>query len=77
MIKTETTEFFDVIWNKYPKRHGKRLLKADALKEFKKFRRSDWEPLEKAVINFSKSQSVREGIGIRDFVRFLKKEYWR
>ena len=69
---------FCVFWDLHPKRHGKKRLKPEAEAYWMKhIANGKTEKVITAVKNFANSESVKQGIGIRDPVRFLKNEYWR
>ena len=69
---------FDGFWNIYPDRNGKKLYKAEAEEFFlKKIKDEDIPEVLQAARNYAVSQNVTDGIGIKDAIRFLKKNYWR
>ncbi|ULA59810.1 MAG: hypothetical protein LZF60_160140 [Nitrospira sp.] len=72
---------FEELWKLYPARHGKRVGKAEARKKFEKLARGDRQLVLVAARNYAKSQRVKDGIGIPDLHRWLRKdkdiEPWR
>jgi len=76
-LKPETASEFENFWNLYPKRNGKKLLKGEAVKAFGRLSKVDQAEVFLAVKNYNSSKLVSEGVGIRDAVRFLKKDYWK
>ncbi|MCX5804304.1 MAG: replication protein [Proteobacteria bacterium] len=69
-------ELFENFWKKYPARNGKVVGKLECLKYLKSLKFIEWEPLLKAVDNYSQSEKIKEGY-TRDPINFLKKDYWR
>lgn len=63
---------FEDFWKAYPSRNGKKVLKQDALKEFKKLKEENIPDLMIAVKNYSDS-----GQYPKDPPRFFKDGYWR
>lgn len=74
--KTYVT-FFDDFWRIYPSRNGKKLGKGETLKKFCQLKEADLPFVLQAARNYSTSEDVKNGIGIRDPKRFLKDNYWR
>jgi len=71
--KGETTlAAFEVFWNAYPARNGKKLLKSKALIEFQKLDQGEIPALMQAVKNYADS-----GQYPKDPPRFFKDGYWR
>lgn len=69
---------FDEFWRIYPPRNGKKLLKGDAEEFFlEKIKDEDIELVLQAARNYATSRAVTDEIGIRDAIRFLRKEYWQ
>ena len=69
--------FFDIFWNTYPSRNGKKIDKPEALKRYCQFSEKDLPLINQAAINYANSKDVKQGIGIRDAKRFLKDDYWK
>jgi hypothetical protein len=67
---------FDQFWISYPKRRGKRVGKAAALRLFLKLKPVEQCEAYAAAQNYGNSQGVREGFA-RDASRFLSADYWR
>ncbi len=68
---------FEEFWKLYPSRRGKKLLKGEALRMFKKTLKStSFCSIFQAVRNYGISKTVTDGFA-KDAVRFLKKDYWR
>lgn len=68
----EYSQAFNDFWIAYPSRHGKKVLKKQAFKEFLKLREEDIPELMLAVKNYSDSKQYP-----KDPPRFFKDEYWR
>lgn len=68
---------FEIIWALYPARNGMKREKNASWKKFKKnfTKAEDIAELKKAIVNYSKSQEVKDGFA-RDMVRFLKPDFW-
>lgn len=71
-ITPELQQEFDRAWQLFPERNGKRLGKSEALRKFCKMSPDERSLLITAIQNFSGSELVRKGIGIKDFHRFLQ-----
>ena len=75
--KKQVEEFFERVWQAYPKRKGKKVGKKECWEFVKeKIKPTEWDDLLKATENYAKSDESVEGYA-RDPIRFLKKEYWR
>lgn len=74
--KTYVT-FFDDFWRIYPSRNGRKVGKAETFKKFCQLKEVDLPLIVQAARNYSTSEDVKNGIGIRDPKRFLKDNYWR
>jgi len=72
---------FEKLWRVYPARNGKKLGKAIAQKMFFEFTQEDQLKAIQAAENYSNSELVQKGYGIKDAKRFLQKkdsqEDWR
>ncbi len=67
---------FDLFWKAYPKRRGKRLGKAAALRLWLRLKPKEQCEAYAAAINYSRCTTVKEGFA-RDANRFLSADYWR
>jgi hypothetical protein len=63
---------FEIIWNKYPRRNGKRLDKVKALAAYGRMSASDRAALPAAIEHYAASGQIP-----RDMCRFLRNDYWR
>jgi len=84
--KVEPTEealnAFEDFWKAYPARNGKKLGKLDAQEKFLAITKEDRPLVIIAAQNYSASEQVQDGVGIKDAKRFLQKnkngsEFWR
>ena len=78
----EALKAFEVFWKAYPARNGKKLGKLDAQEKFLALTKNDQPLAIKAAQNYSASEQVQDGVGIKDAKRFLQKnkngsEFWR
>ncbi len=64
---------FEEFWTLYPKRNGKKLGRADALKKFGQLTPADQASLLTAVKHYASSGDVLQGIGIADPHRWIRK----
>lgn len=76
-VQKERLVCFEALWDIYPKRNGKKILKKEAFEVFKRFSKEDRDLAVIAVKNYKESMNVQNGIGIRDAVRFLRNDFWR
>ncbi len=78
-IKTtkDICDFFPLFWKVYPARNGKKLEKGETEKAFKKLSIANQGKCVEAAKNYANSQLVKDGIGIKDPKRFIKKDYWK
>jgi len=67
---------FDQFWKAYPKRRGKRLGKAAALRLWMRLKAKEQCEAYAAALNYSRCDQVRRGFA-RDANRFLSADYWR
>ena len=75
--KKRYVTFFDDFWRAYPIRNGRKVGKAETFKKFCQLKEVDLPLIVQAARNYSISEDVKAGIGIRDPKRFLKDNYWR
>lgn len=75
--KSDTSDSFDTFWDIYPSRNGKKLYKQNTQDYFLKIKPSDISLVIQATKNYASSEMIKKGIGIKDPIRFLKKEVWR
>ena len=72
---------FTEFWQIFPARNGKKIDKPIAKEKFFKLKATDFATVIVAVHNYSESEMVKNGIGIKDPHRFLSnkdnKEYWK
>jgi hypothetical protein len=78
----EALNAFEDFWKAYPARNGKKLGKLDAQEKFLALTKNDQPLAIKAAQNYSASEQVQDGVGIKDAKRFLQKnkngsEFWR
>lgn len=70
---SEKEKVFFSLWRIYPSRGGMKRGKPEALAYFMaNFKPEQYQDLERAVLNFSNSDDAKRGIGVKDFVRFLR-----
>jgi len=67
---------FDLFWKAYPKRRGKRLGKAAALRLWLRLKPKEQCEAYAAAQNYARCDQVRRGFA-RDANRFLSADYWR
>lgn len=67
---------FDHFWKAYPKRRGKRLGKAAALRLWMRLKPKAQCEAYTAALNYARCAQVKEGFA-RDANRFLSADYWR
>lgn len=67
---------FERFWKAYPKRRGKRLGKAAALRFWLRLKPKEQCEAYAATLNYSRCDQVRRGFA-RDANRFLSADYWR
>ena len=79
--ETEADLAFEIFWDNYPSRNGKKLEKTATKAAFKKLSEEDQAAIAEAAKNYSNSQRVKDGIGVKDPKRFIKdgkgNEPWR
>ena len=72
---------FENFWEKYPSRNGKKMEKAETYKRFLKIPKEEIPEVLQAVKNYSESELVKKGVGIKDPKRFILdgkgNEFWR
>lgn len=68
--------WFDIFWETYPKRNGKKVGKQECIVFCKNFENGDRELIIQAALNYSKSDEAKKGFA-RDPIRFLKKDWWK
>lgn len=62
---------FEEFWSLYPARRGKKLEKAKALKNFSRLTTEDHQLVMVAVSNYSSSELVSKGLGVKDPHRWI------
>ncbi len=62
---------FEMFWNLYPSRNGKKLEKQQALKKYSQLSPADRQLALVAVKNYASSELVVKGVGIRDAHRWI------
>lgn len=67
---------FENFWEAYPRRKGVRATKKESIEYLKSVKFNDWDHLYIATVNYSNSDTVKDGY-VKDAIRFLKKDYWR
>jgi hypothetical protein len=80
--RKEDLDAFEKFWKSYPCRNGKKFGKLDAQEKFLALTKDDQHLAIKAAQNYSASELVEKGFGIKDPKRFLQKskngsEHWR
>jgi hypothetical protein len=70
-------QHFEEFWNIYPARNGKKLYKQDAQEFFLKLEPEVIQTIIEATKNYAVSELAQKGIGIKDPIRFLRKEVWK
>lgn len=70
------TPDFEIFWNSYPKRKGKRLGKEKTNELWQKVKKDDRLLLLTAAKNYADSKTVKDGFA-RDPERFFKDNYWK
>jgi hypothetical protein len=75
--QTEYDPAFEALWASYPKRNGKRLTKPETYRVWLKLSAPDRALLLVAVENYSRSEVVVVLGAPKDFIRFLKNDFWR
>ena len=74
--ETPLRPLFDLFWQAYPPRNGKRLGKVSASKLFQKLSQADQEAASKAASNYAASKAAGDGYA-KDPERFLKADFWK
>lgn len=69
-------EPFERFWKAYPARNGKKLERKETYKLYCKIKITELPLVDKAVKNYARSESAREGFA-RDPKRFFKNDFWR
>lgn len=67
---------FEMFWKKYPKRGGRKVGKAAALKLWMKLKPEERYEAFEAMQKYSQSEAAKTGYA-RDAERFLKADYWK
>ena len=67
---------FEEFWKRYPRRRGRRVGRAAALRLWLKLKPKEQCEAFRAMENYARSEQVREGY-VRDANRFLAGDYWR
>lgn len=70
--KKETLDAFEEFWESFPARNGKKLGKPETQVLFLELTKENQSLAIQAAKNYSESERVKDGIGIRDPKRFLK-----
>lgn len=75
--KRNIRDFFEKFWEIYPKRNGKRIGKAEALRYLQsKITDEEFSLILQAVQNYASSTGCRNGYA-KDAIRFLRNDFWR
>jgi hypothetical protein len=74
--KKESYAAFEIFWEAYPKRDGKKLGKQATKEKFLKLSPEDVESILVAVKNYTGSKTALDGYA-KDPERFLKKDFWK
>lgn len=69
------SEAFEKVWKRYADATGRHVEKRAAFSRFKKIKAVDYAFLDKAVDNYARSKTVKDGYS-KHFVRFLKDDFW-
>lgn len=72
-VEQRYMSFFKKFKNEYPARNGKKLGMSEAEDVFKDLKPEEWPLVCTAAKNFAKSKQVKDGIGIPDAKRFIRK----
>lgn len=73
--KIEYSEEFERFWSIYPDRNGRKPGKDSAYSRFKSIKKTEYDALRTAILNYNRSDEVKRGYA-RDMQRFLKSDFW-
>ena len=68
---------FESFWSIYPARNGKKLYKKETQEYFLNLKAEVVPVILQATKNYAESELIQKGIGIKDPIRFLRKEVWK